>query len=115
MMPRVIQPSGSGGEMRMRYTAHRKRGLVAALKNMQAEGMTLRALRVSVANLSRWALQGVGKIDHLDKIHMSKGGIDWYGQPVEGDRRYTLICPPGRKWQPLSYPPPRQKNNPKSP
>ena len=29
-------------------------------------------LRVSVANLSRWALQGVGKIDHLDKILMSK-------------------------------------------
>ena len=37
-----------------------------------AEGVSLHAaaseLRVSVANLSRWALQGVGKIDHLDKI-----------------------------------------------
>ncbi len=29
-------------------------------------------LRVSVANLSRWALQGVGKIDHLEKILRSK-------------------------------------------
>ncbi len=29
-------------------------------------------LRVSVTNLSRWALQGVGEIDHLDKILRSK-------------------------------------------
>ena len=42
-MPRVIQPGGGGGKMRMRYTARRKRGLVAASKRMQAEGMTLRA------------------------------------------------------------------------
>jgi hypothetical protein len=43
---------------------------------MQAEGMTLRAaaseLRVSVANLSRWTLQGMGEIDRLDKILRSK-------------------------------------------
>jgi hypothetical protein len=42
-MPRVIQPGGGGGKMRVRYTARRKRGLVAASKRMQAEGMTLRA------------------------------------------------------------------------
>jgi len=42
-MPRVIQPGGGGGKMRVRYTAPRKRGLVAAWKRMQAEGMTLRA------------------------------------------------------------------------
>ena len=58
-MPRIIQPGGGGGKMRVRYTARRKHGLVAALKRMQAEGMTLRAaaseLRVSVANLSKWA------------------------------------------------------------
>ena len=40
------------------------------------EGVSLRAatseLRVSVANLSRWALQGVGEINHLDKILRSK-------------------------------------------
>ena len=60
-MPRVIQPGGGGGKMRMRYTTHRKRGLVAASKRMQAE-MLLRAtasdLRVSVANLLKWASQG---------------------------------------------------------
>ena len=40
-MPRVIQPGGGGGKMGVRYTVHRKRGLVAAPKRMQAEGMTL--------------------------------------------------------------------------
>ena len=43
-MPHVIQPGGGGGKMRVRYyTVHRKSGLVAASKRMQAEGMTLRA------------------------------------------------------------------------
>ena len=60
----------------MRYTARRKHGLVAASKRMQTKCMTLRAaasaLRVSVANLSKWASQGIGEIDHLDKIHRSK-------------------------------------------
>ena len=62
--------------MRVRYTARRKRGLVAASKRMMAEGKTLRAaaseLRVSAANLSKWASQGMGKIDRLDKILRSK-------------------------------------------
>ncbi len=75
-MPRVVQPSGGGGEMRVRYTARRKRGLIAALRRMMGEGKSLRAaaseLRVSVANISRWALQGVGEINHLDKILWSK-------------------------------------------
>jgi hypothetical protein len=75
-MPRAIQPGGGSGKMRVRYTACRKRGLVAASRHMQAEGMLLRAvtseLRVSTANLSKWASQGVGKIDHLDKILRSK-------------------------------------------
>ena len=59
-----------------RYTACRNPGLVAAYKRMHAEGMTLHAaaseLRVSVANLLKWASQGIGKIDHLDKILRSK-------------------------------------------
>jgi hypothetical protein len=38
MMPHAIQPGGGGGKMRVRNTAHRKRGLVAAWKRMQAEG-----------------------------------------------------------------------------
>jgi hypothetical protein len=75
-MPRVLQPGGGGGKMRVRYTARRKRGLVATSQRMIAEGMTLRAaaeeLRVSVANLSKWALQGMGEVDRLDKILRSK-------------------------------------------
>jgi hypothetical protein len=47
MMPRVIQPGGGGGKMRMCYTARRKCGLVAALKRMQSEGMTLGELCVT--------------------------------------------------------------------
>ena len=43
---------------------------------MMGEGKSLRTaaseLRVSVAKLSRWALQGVSKINHLDKILRSK-------------------------------------------
>ncbi len=46
-MPRVIQPGGSGGKMCVRYTARRKRGLVAASKRVQAEGMTLGELCVT--------------------------------------------------------------------
>ena len=42
-MSRVIQAGGGGGKMRVCYTTRRKCGLVAALKHMQAEGMTLRA------------------------------------------------------------------------
>ena len=75
-MPRVLQPGGGGGKMRVRYTARRKRGLVATSQRMIAEGMTLRAaaegLHGSVANLSRWTLQGMGEIDRLDKILRSK-------------------------------------------
>ena len=75
-MPRVLQPGGGGGKMRVRYTARRKRGLVATSKRMIAAGMTLRAaaeeLRVSAANLSKWASQGMGEIDRVDKILRSK-------------------------------------------
>jgi len=76
-MPRVVQPGGGGGKMRVRYTGRRKHGLIATAKRMMAEeGKTLCAtaeeLRVSVANLSRWVLQGMGEIDRLDKILMSK-------------------------------------------
>ena len=46
-MPRVIQPGGGGGKMRVRYTTRRKRGLVAALKRMQVEVMTLGELCVT--------------------------------------------------------------------
>jgi hypothetical protein len=43
---------------------------------MQGEGKSLRAaaleLHVSATILSKWVLQGVGEIDHLDKILRSK-------------------------------------------
>ena len=72
----AVQPGGGSEKMRVRYTACRKRSLIAALKHMQAEGMSLCAakseLHVSAANLSKWVSQGVGKIDHLDKILRSK-------------------------------------------
>ena len=42
-MPRVVQPGGGGGKMRVRYTARRKRGLIVTLKSIMAEDMTLRA------------------------------------------------------------------------
>jgi hypothetical protein len=47
MMPRVIQPGGGGGKMCVRYTTRRKRGLIAALKHMQAEVLTLGELFVT--------------------------------------------------------------------
>ncbi len=76
MMPHVLQPGGGGGKMRVRYTARRKRSLIATSKRMIAEGMTLRAaaeeLCVRVANLLRWTLQGMGEIDLLEKILRSK-------------------------------------------
>ena len=75
-MPRIIQPGGGSGKMRVRYTARRKRGLVAASNRMITEGMTLHAkaeeLRVSASNLSKLASQGMGKIDCLDNILRSK-------------------------------------------
>jgi hypothetical protein len=92
-MPHVVQPGGGGGKMCVRYTACRKSGLVAASRRKMGEGVWLRAaaseLCVSVTNLSRWALQGVGKIDHLDKILRSKKKVALPGpvsqlQAIEG-------------------------------
>jgi hypothetical protein len=37
----VVQPGGDGGKTRVRYTARRKHGLIAASKRLVAEGMTL--------------------------------------------------------------------------
>ena len=48
MMPHVIQPGGGGGKMCVQYTTRRKCGLVAALKHMQAEVMTLGELCVTI-------------------------------------------------------------------
>ena len=60
----------------MRYTARRMHGLIAASKRLVAGGMTLRKavaeMRVSAANLLKWAAQGIGKINSLDKILKSR-------------------------------------------
>ena len=40
-------------------------------------------LRVSVADLSRWALEGVGEIDHLDKVLRSKKKAALPGPPSQ--------------------------------
>ena len=71
-MPRVLQPGGGGGKMRVRYTARRKRGLFATSKRMIAEGMTLRAataeLRVGVTNFSRWTSQGMEGVIFVARV-----------------------------------------------
>jgi len=42
IMPRVLQPGGLSRTMRVRYTAHRKLGLLASAKHiMEEEGVTL--------------------------------------------------------------------------
>ncbi len=68
-MPCIIQPGGGGGRMCVCYTLRRKRGLLAAFKRMQAEGRlswdTTAELRDSAANLSKWAVQGIGEINSL--------------------------------------------------
>ena len=56
----------------MRYTVRRKHGLIAALKWLAAEGMTLEKavveLRVSHchSNLVKWTAKGIGNIDSLE-------------------------------------------------
>ena len=36
-MPRVIQPGGRSGKMRVRYTARRKLGLIASVRHLGAD------------------------------------------------------------------------------
>ncbi len=71
--------------MRVHYTTRRKRGLIATSKRMMAEGMTLRAaaseLCVSVTNLSRWTLQGMGEIDRLDNGTLLPSTLIFKGKP----------------------------------
>ncbi len=58
----------------MRYTARRKLALLAAAKRLQGEGRSLQSaadkLRISVANLSRWAVQN--KVNPLDLLFTKK-------------------------------------------
>ena len=53
-MPRSVQPGGLLRQMRMRYTAHHKLGLLTAVERLQhEEGLTLQraAERLFVAHL----------------------------------------------------------------
>jgi len=61
-MPRVVQPGGLSGKMRVRYTARRKLALIASAKRiMEEEGLSLRMaaerLRVSHTLFVRWERQ----------------------------------------------------------
>ena len=75
-MPHVVQPSGGGGRILVRYTPRRKHGLIAASKWLVAEGMTLQKataeLRVSHSNLAKRTAKGIGNINSPDKILKSK-------------------------------------------
>ncbi len=60
----------------MHYTACRKLALLAAAKHLQGEGRLLRSamdeLRVSIANLSRWAVQKIDKVNPMDSLFTKK-------------------------------------------
>ncbi len=75
-MPRIVQPGGGGGRICVCYTARRKLALLAAAKHLQGEGRSLQSaadkLRFSVANLSRWAVQKINKVDPMDSLFTKK-------------------------------------------
>ncbi len=60
----------------MRYTACRKHALLVTARHLQGEGRLLQSaadeLHVSIANLSRWAVQKIDKINPLDALFTKK-------------------------------------------
>ncbi len=60
----------------MHYTARRKLALLATAKHLQGEGRLLRSaadeLYVSVANLSMWVVQRIGKVNPMDLLFTKK-------------------------------------------
>ena len=75
-IPCAVQPGSGSGKIRVRYTAPRKHGLIAASKRLVVEGMMLlkavAELGVSHSNLVKWTAKGIGDINSLDKILKSK-------------------------------------------
>jgi hypothetical protein len=75
-MPCVIQPGGGSERIHLCYTARRKVALLAAARRLQGEGRSLQSaadkLRVSVANLSRWAVQKIDQINPMDSLFTKK-------------------------------------------
>jgi hypothetical protein len=74
-MPHVVRPGGSGGRICC-YTACRKLALLATARHLQGKGRLLQSivekLRVSVVNLSRWAVQKIDKINPMDALFTKK-------------------------------------------
>ena len=76
-MPRIVQPGGITGQMRVRYTARRKLALLAAAKRIQEEeGLSLRQaaerLMVSQSLFSRWQKQCTSRDDPIWALLMSR-------------------------------------------
>ena len=75
-MVRSIQPGGKSKKIRIRYTARRKHGLLAAANRLRASGRSLNSvtheLHVGSSNLSRWEQEKVGEMDPKDKLFKSK-------------------------------------------
>ncbi len=67
----------------MRYTERRKLALLAAAKHLQGEGRLLQSaadkVRVSVANLSRWAVQKINKVNPMDSLFTKKKKVVYPG------------------------------------
>ena len=62
--------------MCVRYIVRRKCGILAASKRLQAEGRLIwdaaAELHISTTKFLKWAVQGIGEINALDKICRSK-------------------------------------------
>jgi hypothetical protein len=85
-MVRIRQPGGKSGKIRVRYTARRKYGLLAAARRMRDGGRRLLnsvacELRVGSSNLSRWEQEKVGEMNPKDKLFKSKKMSSHPGPP----------------------------------
>ena len=93
-MPRVVQPGGFSGKMRVRYTARRKLALLASAKRiMEEEGLTLRMaaerLRVAHSLFVKWEAQRSANGDPILAMLKSKCKANNPGpigqlKPIEG-------------------------------
>ena len=93
-MPRLVQPGGLSGKMRVRYTARRKLALLASVKRvMEEEGLTLRMaaerLRVAHSLFVKWEAQRSADGDPILAMLKSKRKANHPGpigqlKPIEG-------------------------------
>ena len=93
-MPRVVQPGGLSGKMRVRYTARCKLALLTSAKRiMEEEGLTLRMaaerLRVAHSLFVKWEAQRSADGDPILAMLKSKRKVNHPGpigqlKPVEG-------------------------------